>query len=90
MYSSINRHFLDDGIGSYILCELDASVTINPPVRIDPGVRVGHNAVVGPYVYLESGARVGEGATVRNSVVLRRGVVPNNQVCEHLVVTKGG
>lgn len=86
---SINRYFLDDGIGSYILCELDASVTVYPPVRIDPHVRVGNGAVVGPYVYLESGARVGAGATVRSSVVLRRGTVPENQLCEHLVVSKG-
>jgi NDP-sugar pyrophosphorylase family protein len=86
---AINQHYLDDGIGSYILTELDASVTVTPPVRIDPGVRVGIGAAIGPYTYLETGARVGAGAIVRNSVVLNRGVVPENQKCDNLVVTKG-
>jgi NDP-sugar pyrophosphorylase family protein len=84
----INRAYLEQGRDCHILSELPGSVTIIPPVRIDPGVIVGRRARVGPYVYLESGCSVGEGATVAEAVVLRNATVAKGDVCEQQIVTR--
>ncbi len=56
------------------------------PVRVDDGVTIGANSVIGPYVYLERGCRIGVGATIRNAVVLRDAVVDDGQRIEDKVI----
>lgn len=85
---SITRGFLEEGRDSSILSDLPGSVTIIPPVRIDPGVSIGHQARIGPYVYLENGCTVGEGAKVADTVVLRNATIPKGEVCRHQIVTR--
>ncbi len=84
---TINRNYLDEERDSHILSELDSSVTVIPPIRIDPGVRVGNDTRVGPYVYLESGSKVGSGVNIANTVVLRDGVIGDQETCENQIIT---
>lgn len=84
----ISRAYLDEGRDAHILSELPGSVTIIPPVRIDPGVVVGQKAKIGPYVYLETGSSIGEGATVTESLVLRNSVIPKGEVCKRQIVSR--
>ncbi len=84
----ISKAYLDEGRDAHILSELPGSVTIIPPVRIDPGVVVGQKAKIGPYVYLESGSSVGEGATVMESLVLRNSVIPKGEVCKRQIISR--
>lgn len=84
----ISRAYLDEGRDAHILSELPGSVTIIPPIRIDPGVVVGQKAKIGPYVYLESGSSVGEGATVVESLVLRNSVIPKGEVCKRQIISR--
>lgn len=86
----LNRHLLAEGRDTHILAELPSSVRIIPPVRIDPMVSVGHNAVIGPNVYLERGTRIGMDATVQDSLVLDRGVIANGEQVRANVITRSG
>jgi mannose-1-phosphate guanylyltransferase len=83
----VNLRFLEEGRDAHILSELPDSITIRPPVRIDPRVGVGQGAVVGPNVYLESGCTVGQGAQVADSVVLNGSVIPAGAVIRGQLVT---
>lgn len=82
----LNYQFLEEGRDAHILSELPASVHVKYPVRIDPGVSIGHGAKIGPYVYLESGASVGNGAEIRRCIVLERASIPPNADVEDVVV----
>ena len=82
----LNYQFLEEGHDAHILSELPPSVHVNYPVRVDPGVSIGHGATIGPYVYLESRASVGNGATVRRSLVLERASIPPDADVEDVVV----
>ncbi len=83
---AINRAYLHEGAEGEILSDVPASVTITPPVRIDPGVTVGAGARLGPLVYLEAGATVGAGASLEDVVVLASGsVAPGTTLCHALV-----
>jgi len=83
---AINRAYLRAGADAAILSDLPPSVTITPPVRIDPGVTVGAGARLGPCVYLEAGATVGAGASLEDCVVLAGGAVaPGATLCHALV-----
>lgn len=82
----LNRQLLEDGRDAHILSEIPASVKINAPVRIDPGVSIGQGAVIGPYVYLETGASIGASSQIRYSLVLDRGSIPPNQSVENVIV----
>ncbi|MCZ7544916.1 MAG: NDP-sugar synthase [Anaerolineae bacterium] len=84
----INRCLLDEGRDAHILSELPGSVTIRPPVRVDPRVSVGQEAHIGPNTYLEAGCTVGQGAHVSNSVVLAGGVVPAGAVVNGQIVAR--
>jgi len=86
----LNRHLLAEGRDTHILAELPTSVRIIPPVRIDPMVSVGHNAVIGPNVYLERGTRIGMNAQVQDSLVLDRGVIANGEHVRASVITRSG
>jgi NDP-sugar pyrophosphorylase family protein len=83
----INKSYLEEERDSHILSELDGSINVIPPIRIDPGVRVGNNARIGPYVYLEAGCKVGIGATLSNTVVLHDGIIRDHETCENQIVT---
>lgn len=82
----LNYQLLEEGRDAHILTELHASVQINYPVRIDPGVSIGQNAEIGPHVYLESGSSVGIGAKIRRSIVLDRASIPPKAEVEDVVV----
>jgi len=61
--------------------DLPESVQLIPPVRIDGGVKVGADSVVGPDVYVERGSEIGAGSRIENAVVLRRSrVSPGSQI----------
>lgn len=82
----LNYQLLEDGRDAHILSELPASVHVNYPVRIDPGVSIGQGAEIGPHVYLERGASVGSGAKIRRSIVLDRASVPANTEVADVVI----
>jgi NDP-sugar pyrophosphorylase family protein len=86
----LNKRLLAEGQDTHILSELPLSVKIIPPVRIDPQVIIGENAVIGPHVYVERGARIGFNATVRNAVVLSRAVVSANERLEDTIISTRG
>jgi len=83
----LNYQFLEEGRDAHILSELPPSVHVNYPVRIDPGVSIGHDANIGPFVYLESGASIGNGASIRRSMVLERASIPPDADIEDVVVS---
>lgn len=83
----LNYQFLEEGRDAHILSELPPSVRVNYPVRIDPGVSIGHEANIGPFVYLESGASIGNGASIRRSMVLDRASIPPDADVSDVVVT---
>lgn len=87
-FLAINRSYLDEGRDTHILSELPSDVSVIPPVRIDPNVRVRSGAKIGPYVYLENGSSVGEGAVVSNAVVLQNASISKNEICENQIVTR--
>lgn len=82
----LNYQLLEEGSDAHILSELPASVRVNYPVRVDPGVSVGQGAQIGPYVYLEKGSSVGAGAKISRSIVLERASVPSNTEIEDVVI----
>jgi dTDP-glucose pyrophosphorylase len=84
----VNTTSLDEGRDAHILSELPNGVTIHPPVRIDPGVRVGNYATIGPYVYLEHGCTVGEGAQLASTIVLRNSAVAPGETCQDVIIMR--
>ncbi|MGB1289217.1 MAG: hypothetical protein ACPG7F_21965, partial [Aggregatilineales bacterium] len=86
----LNRQLLGNSNDAHILSELPRTVKIVPPVRIDPQVSVGQNAIIGPYVYLEKGTRIGEGAQIDNAVILNRAYVPPRSHVSNVLLTHKG
>lgn len=72
---TLNKQLLDETNDNHILSELSTTVRIIPPVRIDPRVSVGQDAVIGPNVYLEQGSSIGTKAVVKNSIIVDQGIV---------------
>jgi NDP-sugar pyrophosphorylase family protein len=69
--------------GSFVdLAGVEPDTEIRPPVRVEPGVVVGSECVVGPNVFLESGCRVGNRVRISDSVVLRSVTIPDGRVVE--------
>jgi NDP-sugar pyrophosphorylase family protein len=64
----LNRKLLNETHDNHILSEIPYTAKIIHPVRIDPRVSIGQDAVIGPNVYLEQGSTVGYGATVKNAI----------------------
>ncbi|MFZ4816368.1 MAG: sugar phosphate nucleotidyltransferase [Phototrophicaceae bacterium] len=87
---TLNHHLLDEKLDSNILSEIPKTVQIREPVRIDPGVSIGQDAIIGPYVYLETGSSVGHNAQVRNAIVLERGVVGSKEIVEDCILSSRG
>lgn len=87
---TLNKHLLDEGTDANILTEIPQTVQIIPPVRIDPQVTVGHNAIIGPHVYLERGCTLGHDVTVRNCIVLTHATVPSGQTVENTIIALRG
>ncbi|MEA3459517.1 MAG: sugar phosphate nucleotidyltransferase, partial [Chloroflexota bacterium] len=68
---AINRYYLAQGLDAEVVpSALGVDTEVIPPVRIEEGVSMGKNCVIGPYVYLESGSRLGSGVRVEEAVVL--------------------
>jgi UDP-N-acetylglucosamine diphosphorylase / glucose-1-phosphate thymidylyltransferase / UDP-N-acetylgalactosamine diphosphorylase / glucosamine-1-phosphate N-acetyltransferase / galactosamine-1-phosphate N-acetyltransferase len=87
---TMHRNLLDEGQDANILSELPDSVTIIPPVRIDPHVSVAPNAVIGPYVYLERGSSVGAGAVIKQALVLQNATIkPQEQISNQIMYSRG-
>jgi NDP-sugar pyrophosphorylase family protein len=70
---ALNRYYLaQNGEREVVLTEqVGAGVRFIPPVRIEGGVVVGPNCVIGPHVYVEGDAQLGAGVRMENVVVLR-------------------
>lgn len=86
----LNKRLLEEGNDNHILSELPLSVKIIAPVRIDPQVSIGENAVIGPNVYVEKGSSVGYGSVVSNAIILNRGIVPSNRKIDNVIITARG
>jgi bifunctional UDP-N-acetylglucosamine pyrophosphorylase/glucosamine-1-phosphate N-acetyltransferase len=65
---------------------VDRSVSLVNPLRIEEGVDLGEGCVIGPEAYLETGCEIGRGAVVRRSIVLRGGRVDDGATVEGQVV----
>lgn len=87
---TLNRQLLDDSQDAHILSELPSSVRIIPPVRIDPQVSVGQNAVIGPYTYLERKSSVGPSARVSQSLILQGASIPRDSVVHETIMGADG
>lgn len=85
---AINLALLGEGGAAQAFSELPDSVQLIAPVRIDPNVTVGENAVIGPNVYLEASAVVGAGAAIANSLVLAGGVALPGERCEGTIIDR--
>lgn len=83
----LNEHLLTEPTDAHILTEIPRSVKVVPPVRVDPRVSIGHDAVIGPYVYLEKGCSIGSGAQVKNAIVLENAAVPRNARVHDAVIS---
>lgn len=85
---AINRHVLrQDPACASVETNLPEKIDINPPVRIDSGVRLGAGCHIGPEAYLERGCNIGTGATVQRAVVLRGASVKAGGLVEDTVVS---
>jgi NDP-sugar pyrophosphorylase family protein len=89
-FLTLNRRLLDDSNDAHILSELPYSAKVNAPVRIDPQVSVGQNAVLGPYVYVERGSSIGYGASIKNAIILANSSVPSDAVIDGGIVHSHG
>lgn len=80
---------LEESTDGHILCELPYTVKIIPPVRVDPQVSIGQNAVIGPNVYIEQGSSIGYGTTIRNALVLTKSIIePHTEIENAIVMSK--
>jgi NDP-sugar pyrophosphorylase family protein len=75
-----------DGVPVLQPAAVGAETRLVAPLRIDPGVVIGANCVVGPNVYLERDCRIGAGVTLRDAVVLRDALVPDGVTVVEQVV----
>jgi NDP-sugar pyrophosphorylase family protein len=75
---NINRHYLLSGDDRPQL----APYTVGPntrlitPLRIESGVVIGADCVIGPNVYIERDCQIGTGSAIRDAVILRDTEVP--------------
>ncbi|RIK43493.1 MAG: hypothetical protein DCC55_05425 [Chloroflexi bacterium] len=70
---ALNRHYLAlDGLQKVILTDqVGARTRFITPVRIEEGVVIGPDCVIGPHVYIEENCQLGAGVRLENVVVLR-------------------
>lgn len=84
----INRRFLDGDLRLHL-----APYTVGPstqlitPLRIESGITIGANCIIGPCVYIERDCTIGSNTTIRDAVILRGSVVPAGSVIEGQVVS---
>jgi len=84
---AISRYYLAQGLDAEVVpSALGVDTEVVPPVRIEEGVSMGRNCVIGPYVYLESGSRLGSGVRVEEAVVLRGAKIVKGTVVKKQVV----
>ncbi|MBE9506732.1 MAG: NDP-sugar synthase, partial [Chloroflexi bacterium] len=84
---ALNRYFLrHDPTCATVEADLPDDASVIPPVRIEPGVKLGAGCHVGPEVYLEAGCSISTGATLRQAVVLRGVTIEAGAVVEGKVV----
>lgn len=87
---ALNQHFLrqeasmqDVGSNGF-----GPGTRLLPPVRIDDGVLIGRDCVIGPHVVIEAGCHIGDGAVIEDAVVLRnRTVEPGSHIKNRVVAT---
>lgn len=84
---ALNCYFLHhDPACATVGADLPGDASVIPPVRIEPGVKLGAGCHVGPEVYLEAGCSISTGATLRQAVVLRGATIEAGAVVEGKVV----
>ena len=83
----LNKRLLDDGRDAHILSEIPHTVKIISPVRIDPRVSIGQNAIIGPYVYLEQGVNVGHQAEVAHSLIIDHASISPKSQIQNMIVS---
>ncbi len=67
-----------DSIGEYTL--------FHPPVFCENNVKIGAGCSIGPRVYLEKGCQIGRQVRLQDTIVLRRGSVPDGAVISGQVI----
>lgn len=87
---TLNKRLLEDSNDGHVLSELPYTAKIIPPVRIDPQVSVGQNAVIGPNVYIERGSSIGYGAKLKNTIVFTRSNIPADANIDNAIITSKG
>ncbi len=80
-----NLHYLHGMEESHIAASVPSSVTIVPPVCIEPGVTIGLNSTIGPNVYIETGSVIGARTTLSNSIVLGRQINSDMTIDHQLI-----
>jgi NDP-sugar pyrophosphorylase family protein len=75
---ALNRYYLgQNGAQALILTDqVGSGARFVPPLRIEAGVVIGQNCVIGPHVYIEAGCQVSDGVHLENVVVLRGAHIP--------------
>lgn len=69
----LNRHYLaaQNRHDAAYPADLDPSIKIIEPVKIDEGCTLGTNCTIGPDVTIEAGARIGNNVRICDAIVLR-------------------
>lgn len=69
----LNRHYLaaQKRQDAAYPADLDPSIKIIEPVKIDEGCTLGTNCTIGPDVTIEAGARIGNNVRICDAIVLR-------------------
>lgn len=83
---TINCHYLAQGRDAEVApTALRADTQVIPPVRVEEGITIGENCVIGPYVYLERGSELGPNVNIREAVVLKGAKVAEGTIVKKRV-----
>ena len=84
----INRRYLDGDLRLHLTpYTVGPNTQLITPLRIESGITIGADCVIGPRVYIERDCTIGSNTTIRDAVVLRGAVVPAGSMIEGQVVS---
>ncbi len=73
----INRRYLDGDLRLHLVpYTVGPNTQLITPLRIESGITIGADCIIGPRVYIERDCTIGSNTTIRDAVVLRGSVVP--------------
>jgi NDP-sugar pyrophosphorylase family protein len=84
----INRRYLNGDLRLHLTpYTVGPNTQLITPLRIESGITIGADCVIGPRVYIERDCTIGSNTTIRDAVVLRGSVVPAGSIIEGQVVS---